>query len=412
MQLAAPLHAAPSTAFQTVRIAVQRGTVGWQPPAASVHGWNGYRGGKSLGSEDPVRRRLDLLRSLAACSAVLLSLAVHERVRASDVRVALGPTSAVGFSQQDAQHAAAALSDALRMQGLSVLPRAQRGADVDELALDAGACDRACGAQLMEAASAELAAWVKLSMASRARGGSAEVTLQDGSGHRFQGTAEIRDGDVREATTRAVLDARSYQLLGPGPWLRIEGTPEGAEVLVDGERVGTLPYRAGVAPGKHEVVVREAGYLRFNQSVSVPSDESRRQELRIALEPTPIDTQSGAVPLATAEPYADSAPRDSAWLAAPVAMGMLGLGLASVISVRLLTGYDPCVGESDSAGFCLESRTLRVGPTVGGYALSAMLIGGSITWIVLGLQNNDASSEQVALRARVGLGTLQLSGSF
>jgi hypothetical protein len=357
-----------------------------------------------------LRRRLDLLRSLAA----LLCLAINVRVHASDLKVALGPTSAVGFSEQDAQHAAAALSDALRMQGLRVLPRPQRGQGQgeDELALDAGACDQACGAQLIGSASAQLAAWIKLSMASRARDGSAEVTLQDSSGHRFQGTAEIRDGDVREATTRAVLDARSYQLLGPGPWLRIEGTPEGAEVLVDGERVGTVPYRAAVTPGKHEVVVREAGYLRFSQSVTAPADESRRTELRIALEPTPIDTQPGAVPLVTPELSAESAPRDSAWLAAPVAMGMLGLGLASVISVRLITGYDPCVGSSDTAGLCVESRTVRVGPTVGGYALSAMLIGGSITWIVLGLQNNQAPSEQVALRARVGLGSLQLSGSF
>ena len=395
-----------------VRVAVRRDGSHGLRRSTGVAGlvfWGG-----SLGSEDPVRRRLDLLRSLAACSAVLLSLVIllsSPPVRASD-RVALGPTSAVGFSEQDAQQAATALSEALRMQGLRVLPRAQRGAD--ELALDAGACDQACGAQLITAASAELAAWVKLSRASSARGGSAEVTFQDGSGHRFQGTAEIREGDVREATTRAVLDARSYQLLGPGPWLRIEGTPEGAEVLVDGDRVGTLPYRGAVAAGKHEVVVREAGYQRYNKSFTAPADESRRVELRVALEATPIDTQPGALPLVTPEQVAQGqdAPRDSAWLAAPVAMGMLGLGLASVITVRLLTGYDPCVGESDSAGLCVESRTVRVGPTVGGYALSAMLIGGSITWIVLGLQNNPEPSEQVALRARVGLGTLQLSGSF
>lgn len=357
-----------------------------------------------------MRRRLDLLRSLAACSAALLSLAINVPVHASEQRVALGPTGAVGFSQQDAQQASAALSEALRMQGLRVLPRAQRGGD--ELALDAGACDQACGAQLISGSSAELAAWVKLSLASAARGGAAEVTLQDSSGHRFPGSAEIRDGDVREATTRAVLDARSYQLLGPGPWLRLDGTPEGAEVLVDGERVGALPYRAAISAGKHEVIVREAGYLRFSQAFTAPADESRRIELRIALEPTPIDTQAGAVPLVPAQAPSDSTPRDSAWLAAPVAMGMLGLGLASVISVRLITGYDPCVGPTDTAGLCVESRTVRVGPTVGGYALSAMLLGGSITWIVLGLQSDSEPSEQAALRARVGLGTLQLSGSF
>ena len=352
-----------------------------------------------------------MLRSLAACSALLLSFAsAGTRARASDLKVALGPTSAVGFSEQDAQLAAAALSEALRMQGLRVLPRAQRGSD--ELPLDAGACDHACGAQLINGASADLAAWVKLSLASAARGGSAEVTLQDNAGHRYQGSAEIRGGDVREATTRAVLDARSYQLLGPGPWLRIEGTPEGAEVLVDGERVGALPYRAPIDAGKHEVVVREAGYVRFNQSVTIPADASRRTELRVALEPTPIETPPGAVPLVTNDYAPERGPRDSAWLAAPVALGMLGLGLASVITVRIATGYDPCVGERDTANLCVESRTVRWGPTVGGYALSAMLLGGSITWIVLGLQENQDSSERAGLRAKVGLGHVQLSGSF
>jgi hypothetical protein len=348
------------------------------------------------------------------CSTILaagLSLAAGPRVcaRANDVKVALGPTSAVGFSEQAAQLARTSLSEALRMQGLRVQTPSH---SADELALDAGECDQACGAQLIGGGAAELAAWVKLSLASAARGGSAEVTLQDSAGHRYQGGAEIRDGDVREAVTRAVLEARSYQLLGPGPWLRIEGTPEGAEVLVDGERVGTLPYRAPIAAGKHEVVVRESGYLRFTQALSVPSDESRRVELRAVLEPTPLEAPPGAVPLVTPESRPESTPRDSAWLAAPVAMGMLGLGLASVITVRIATGYDPCVGERDSYNLCMESRTIRVGPTVGGYALSAMLIGGSITWIVLGLQHKQEPSEKAGVQARLGLGHLQLSGSF
>jgi hypothetical protein len=326
------------------------------------------------------------------------------------VKVSLGPTSAVGFSEQAAQLARTALSESLRMQGLRVQTPSS---SADELALDAGDCDQACGAQLIGGSGAELAAWVKLSLASAARGGSAEVTLQDSAGHRYQGGAEIRDGDVREAVTRAVLDARSYQLLGPGPWLRIEGTPEGAEVLVDGERVGTLPYRAPIAAGRHEVVVRESGYLRFSQALSVPADESRRVELRAVLEPTPLEAPPGAVPLVTPqESPAERGPRDSAWLAAPVAMGMLGLGLASVITVRIATGYDPCVGERDSYNLCTASRTIRVAPTVGGYALSAMLIGGSITWIVLGLQHKQEPSEKAGVQARLGLGHVQLSGSF
>jgi hypothetical protein len=94
-------------------------------------------------------------------------------------------------------------------------------------------------------------------------------------------------------------------------------------------------------------------------------------------------------------------------------MGMLGVGLAAVLTVRIVTGLE-CSEP------CLEERTLRAAPTIGGYALSAALIGGSITWIVLGMQSDVAREDQQVtglprfkpLRASVGLGQLQLSGSF
>jgi hypothetical protein len=91
-------------------------------------------------------------------------------------------------------------------------------------------------------------------------------------------------------------------------------------------------------------------------------------------------------------------------------MGMLGVGLATVLSVRIATGLE-CSEP------CLEQRTLRAAPTIGGYALSAALIGASITWIVLGMQPDDAlgaasGSRAPQLRASVGLGHMQLSGSF
>lgn len=361
-------------------------------------------------------------RSLCTSCAVFVLFALSFSARALAQSVVVGPGLAEGHSQHQVELATSALTSALGMQGLTVVqPSGTRDAVLGDLGdiVPPGkkaklACDQACGAGLISAASAELSAWAHLRRADAAHSGNdtATVTLQDAAGNRYEGVAELRDGDVRDATTRAMLEARSYQLLGPGPWLNIVGTPEGAEVLVDGQRVGELPHRGTIAAGHHDVVVREAGYVKHRQSFDVPDQKSRRIELKVALEPGPLAPAPGTVALASEE-SAESGRGNSAWLAAPVAMGMLGVGLATVLTVRIVTGLE-CSEP------CLEERSLRAAPTIGGYALSAALIGGSITWIVLGMQSDASTANEVAgssrskpqLRANIALGQLQLSGSF
>jgi hypothetical protein len=369
--------------------------------------------------------RLSMFHRLlcTGCCAVLVLYVLGFAARATAQSVVVGPGFAEGHSSHQVELATTALTSALGMQGLTVVqPSGTRDAVLGDLgdivpaaaaAKSKLACDQACGAGLIAAASAELSAWVFLRRADAAHSGNdtSTVTLQDAAGHRFEGVAELRDGDVRDATTRAMLEARSYHLLGPGPWLNLVGTPDGAEVLVDGQRVGVLPYRGTIAAGQHEVVVREAGYVKHSESVSVPDEQSRRMELKVALEPAPLAPPPGAVALDATE--SESGP-SSAWLAAPVAMGTLGVGLAAVLTVRIITGLE-CSEP------CLEKRSLRAAPTIGGYALSAALIGASVTWIVLGMQPDEATESNPSavsrankpkLRASVGLGHVQLSGSF
>jgi PEGA domain len=347
------------------------------------------------------------------CAVVVCCAASTLSVHAQSVVV--GPGFAEGLSAHQVELATAALGSALGMQGLTVVqPSGTRDAVLDDLGdilapakSSAIACDQACGAGLIASAAAELSAWVNLRRADAAHGGvdTSTVTLQDAAGHRYEGFAELRDGDVRDATTRAMLEARSYQLLGPGPYLNLVGTPEGAEVLIDGERAGALPYRAAIAAGKHELVVREPGYIKHSQTIAIPEDESRRVEVKVALEPTPVATQSSAVSLGAEQSSPTRSSRDSSWLAAPVAMGMIGLGLATVLSVRIATGLQ-CSEP------CLEDRTLRAGPTVGGYALSVALVGASVTWIVLGMRSDASAGQESQLAAGIGLGQVQLTGSF
>jgi hypothetical protein len=318
-------------------------------------------------------------------------------------KAVLGPAQADVGGDSVRKLASEALGEALRMQGFTVmyfeeakkeLPHGER-------------CDEACAARLLRVVSADLSAVVKIAGNESGLPADAQVSLQDAAGHHFDGSATVRDGDVRDATTRALLEARSYQLLGPGPWLRVEGTPGGADVLVDGGVVGKLPYRASIAAGKHQLVVRDAGYSRFEQTLDVPAENSRKLTVQVALEPAPIEAPSAALETGAPEQTNALSQTDSTWLVLPVTMAALGVGLAVVASARLASRGDSCV-KPDAAGRCIERRGVRVWPTVGTYALSAGLIGAGIVWMVLGSQDE----ERVQLGASIGIDHVSLVGSF
>jgi hypothetical protein len=340
----------------------------------------------------------------AAAIASLLCVAASMPGAARAERVVLGPASQGDVADNSVRNLAAqALADGLRMQGLTVtefeeakkaLPRAER-------------CDEACAARLLRAVGADLSAVVQLLGNEQGVLNRAQVNLVDAAGHRFDGAATVRDGDVRDATTRALLEARSYQLLGPGPWLRVTGTPEGAEVLVDGSVVGKLPYRGSIAAGTHRVVVRDGGYGRFEQALDVPAEDDRKLKLQVALEPAPIEAPTAALELNGAAQKQPGSERSHAWLAMPIAMGALGIGLAAVASVRIASGPDRCV-DPDLDGRCTARRGVNIWPTVGAYALSAGLLGAGIVWIALGTHDED----QLPLAANIGIDHVSVAGSF
>ncbi len=89
----------------------------------------------------------------------------------------------------------------------------------------------------------------------------------------YETTIELAGGD------RVVLDARLDPVRAP---LAVECDVPGAEVLVDGERVGDTPMvsAALVPEGLHRVEVRRAGYVTFTAAVEVQAAGQRvRAEL-------------------------------------------------------------------------------------------------------------------------------------
>jgi hypothetical protein len=329
--------------------------------------------------------------------------------RADAQKVIVLPDTAGQGGDAVSSLASSAMRDALGMQGLRVV-----GWDEAKARLaPSEKCDdvAACTAKVMKAASAELAAGVVVSRNGQGAAERVRVALLDADKRRYDGESEVQDGDVRTATTRALLEARSFQLLGPGPWLRVEGTPEGAEVLLDDRIVGRVPYRATVIPGSHKLRVREAGYTAFEQQLNVPAtDDSHVAQIVVALEPAPIAVGNGGDDL-RAVAHDSGHKRNSTWLVGPIVVGGLGVVLAGVTSVRLATRLDSCVNPDESEmPLCTYRRRVNVAPTVLEYTLSAALIAGSVAWIVIGLSDTD--ERQPGVNARLGLDGIQLAGRF
>ncbi|HKU41760.1 MAG TPA: PEGA domain-containing protein [Polyangiales bacterium] len=319
-------------------------------------------------------------------------------------KVVVLPSNAGPGGEAVAKLADTALRDALAMQGLRVV-----GWDEAKSKLAAGQnCDdvAACTPRAMTAAAAELAAGVVVTRNAQGAAERVRVALLDTDKRRYDGEAEVEDGDVRTATTRALLEARSFQLLGPGPWLRVEGTPEGAEVLLDDRIVGRVPYRATIIPGKHKVRVREAGYTAFEQQLEIPAtDDAHVAQVVVALEPAPIAVSNGGSDLrAVADGGGEK--RSSMWLVGPLVLGGLGVVLAGVTTVRIATEVDSCVNP-DRYSICTQRRTVNTAPAAIEYTLSAALIGASIAWIIIG--TNDT---QEGVSARLGPDSISLAGRF
>jgi hypothetical protein len=125
------------------------------------------------------------------------------------------------------------------------------------------------------------------------------ITLVDAAGNKFPGYAIVVTDDFAKAARAALLDARSLQLLGPGPWIHVRGNPAGADVIVDGKSVGVLPYRGALSPGDHDLKVAAAGFAAKEQRISVPFESTTTANLHVELK---RDLAPGAAVADTAAP--------------------------------------------------------------------------------------------------------------
>ncbi|MBI2895821.1 MAG: PEGA domain-containing protein [Deltaproteobacteria bacterium] len=200
----------------------------------------------------------------------------------------------------------------------------------------------------------------------------------------FRGQSEVGAGELRAALVVALAMARSRQAMGPGPWLRVEGDPRGAVVVVDGTDRGVLPFEGRIDPGTRSVVVRLTGYRTEEHRVVIPAEAEDPVVLEVHLSPSPPSPPSPAPPPhqpQPTEPPAAVEPATNRPLVGPLVLGIVGLAGVGLAVGALLAG--DCETES-AGGECLVGDLPNEAALIG-YGLAgigAMTAG--LLWRLLG----------------------------
>jgi hypothetical protein len=325
------------------------------------------------------------LRGLGALLALVFALSAG---RAEAEVVLLMPADSDAGLGAHAITAHAAVARALEAQGVELLSyaAARERAGGGELA----ECrELTCSAQLGKKAGAELVMLVAvraLQGEGKAKPREAQVTLVEPNDTRYFGRALVRQGDYSEAAREALLDARAYQLLGPGPHVRVESTPSGADVAIDDQLVGESPYRATIKPGKHAVEVRLDGYKTQAQMIDIPPGSQQPVRLNVTLEaraPSATNEEIEAdIDAATA-----GAPRDSSRpIAGPLILAVIGAGLITYDIVAIAgTG---CAREGANGSCTMPSEVdVPFAVAIGGAGVAALTAG--VLWFALGGDDGD-----------------------
>jgi tetratricopeptide (TPR) repeat protein len=165
----------------------------------------------------------------------------------------------------------------------------------------------------------------------------------DADGHLTMALRETRDPWVNK-NRKILAESLGNVRLRVGR-LEIVGDPEGAEVLVNGRVVGTLPLKmpTAVNAGTNDVEVRAQGYASEKRSVHAPAQQVQGVVFRLMRNPPP---SVGAEPAALDgpvrlearnEPDLEKKEGSKVWLWAAIGVGAIA---AAVVGVVLVSGED------------------------------------------------------------------------
>ncbi|MCR9160769.1 MAG: PEGA domain-containing protein [Nannocystaceae bacterium] len=187
------------------------------------------------------------------------------------------------------------------------------------------------------------------------------------------------DNEVREILTSAaaLLRPRVLALGERQTPVVIETTPTGAQVIVDGEVVGTSPYRGTLEPGARGIVITAPGYLP--RQLERFAEPGQTQVLDVVLEER-VDARPPAVLYA--------------------GIGSLGAGVGLLAAGAVFVAVDgkPVGSTCDNGGRDLNGRCPRMYDTrLGGIAMlsigASAVIAGTVLTIIGRKRGRSKSSD-------------------
>lgn len=218
------------------------------------------------------------------------------------------------------------------------------------------------------------------------------------------------DIDVLIKEHERALAQRGVQLL------IVRSSPPNAQVLVDGARQGTTPYRALLTPGRYRIQLVLAGYESRELSASLALD--RTNALAVELEPEKPKIEA-TLPLSPQSPQTQGPirPDNNAsspgayrpWPMVVTGVGVAGLGAAGVFELLRSNA------EDDARGTNVQLEREQAQERMEGHqgTARALAVGGSIVALVGAtfwfLDETRGSPEGVALSADLGRGGLEAS---
>lgn len=230
---------------------------------------------------------------LRLVSWVLAACLWAPAVRA-DVVVLVPPHAEPGVPHEQIERALEALARALRVDGFDVVSagqaaaiaesdpkREQRTEDFDP----ANCVTPECAFEFRQLFDASFAVQTSLFRDGQ-KLSSVTVTIVEHAAAYFTGASEIEGGDIEGGVRIAYKRAREKQAEGVGPWLTVQGKPEGASVYVDGAEFGRIPIvRRRLGPGTHTITVRADGYATMSEALEIPARLDHEEAFNVALSP-------------------------------------------------------------------------------------------------------------------------------
>jgi hypothetical protein len=257
----------------------------------------------------------------------------------------------------------------------------------------------------------------------------AEIALgrwADAATHLEEALASPNDPWIRknEQVLRESLD----RVLDQFGTLQVIGSPSGAEVVVEGRVVGTVPMNqpARIRVGDCKFEVRAPGYASVTRAVAIESSVPRRETVELSATSLSVVSQPQAATVRSidpqrqpppTEPDSGSRPGHSGVRTAGVVMGASGLvaiatGVGFGIAARSAGKNNSQTGNTFDPNADSTGKTFQTLQYVGLGLGAALLVAGTVTYLLGGDSDHGSNSAQVAVLPQAGGALAGLSGTF